>query len=751
MITPSNENVRSALSYISPDLPRDEWVKVGMAIKNALNGSGLGVFDEWSKSGQSYSEADTKDTWKSIKPGGSVTIGTLFYEAMKNGWKPEETQLETVEQKTQRKKKQTASAKREAETKASKAATAARKAAILIKSGKSAENHPYLIRKDVKPVDALRALDVAKVAEILGYTPKSNDEALTGQILIAPVEVNSELSSAELIDEFGRKSAIAGGTKSAGYWAAKPLPETDSDFSLLIGEGVATVLSSVEATEYHGLAALTAGNLEKVAVAMRKRYPNAKITILADVGNGKDKAEKAACAANATLAVPDFNGMNATEKDTDFNDLHRISSLIAVREQILNAKTPEKTESKTIDFDEPIYNFPHITDSGRKRATIANLRYLFDNYGITVSYDELLKKQTIRFNNTHDRGHGDLIDNAGVAHIRSLMALNGMPASSLDLLPALFAEKSSNPILTWIESKKWDGKDRLKTLADTLTVADEDKHYRDIALRTWLIQCVAAADGARRTTNKDALAKYELAFILQGNQGVKKTSWFKKLVPKQLSAYIIDGAHLDPADKETVRTCISSWICELGELDSTFRRSDISRLKAFLSKQTDTLRLPYDRAESQFGRRTSFCGSVNPEQFLNDSTGSRRFLPLQVTACNSLHTIDMQQLWAQAFSYYLDGWQWWCSGELEELLKERHERHTETVPVDELIAETFNIAKINKDFDHRHYTATRILMECGIKEPKSSQANIANAYLKKMGFKQVQCEGVRGYWLEKRL
>ena len=407
-------------------------------------------------------------------------------------------------------------------------------------------------------------------------------------------------------------------------------------------------------------------------------------------------------------------------------------------------------DAKRINFDEPVYDFPHVTETGRKRATIANLKYLFQSYGIHVSYDELLKKQTIKLNNSHDRGHTDLIENSNIAHIRSLMSLNGLSMGALDLLAALFAENASNPVLDWINSKKWDKKDRLATLANTLTVAQEDQHYRDIALRTWLIQCVAAADGARQTTNKDAIQKFELAFILQGGQGVKKTSWFKRLLPKELGNYIIDGAHLDPADNETVRICISSWICELGELDSTFRRADISRLKAFLSKQTDTLRLPYDRAASPFGRRTSFCGSVNPEQFLIDTTGSRRFLPLQVFECDSLHAIDMQQLWAQIWHYYMTGWQWWCCGELENLLQERHERHSEINPVHELIAEIFDIERIEKNLNHKHYTATRILTECGIKEPKQTQARFVSEYLKKHGFDQVQLNGVRGFWLAKR-
>jgi len=746
------EKIRDALTYLSPDLPREEWARIGMAIKDGLNEDGFDLFDEWSHGGKSYNRNDTRDTWKSINGNGGVTVGTLFYLAIQQGWKSNELRVnknETDREQQERK----ARAEREIFDKARKQAEAAKKSVELWKATSPAKaDHPYLTRKKVIPVENLREIAATQAVALLGYVPKANGEPLVGRLLVAPVEIKGQISTMELIDETGRKSAIAGGAKSSGYWAAQTLPESHGEGLILaIGEGVATVLSARTATGYTSLAALSAGNLSKVAQEMRKRYPAAEIVILADLGNGQAKAEEAASAVDATLAVPDFTGLDTTEADTDFNDLHRRAGLEAVRWQIKEARKQEAEQvKKKIDFDSPVHNFPHTTETGRKRATIANLRHLFQSYGIELSYNELLKKQTIRFNNASDRGHGDLIDNAGVAHIRSLLALNGLPASSLDLLPALFAEKATNPILDWIKSAPWDRTDRIRPLADTLTVSDEDRYYRDVTLTTWLLQCVAAADGARHTSNKDALPKYELAFILQGGQGAKKTSWFKRLVPKQLSVYIIDGAHLDPADKETVRICISSWICELGELDSTFRRADISRLKAFLSKQTDTIRLPYDRAESQFGRRTSFCGSVNPEQFLNDSTGSRRFLPLQVIAYDSLHTINMQQLWAQVWNLYLSGQQWWCDSELEEMLKERHERHSETTPVDELVAEAFYTEKVEKGFGHRHYTATRILIECGIKEPKPQQASIVNAYLKKLGFRQVQADGVRGYWLERR-
>jgi putative DNA primase/helicase len=267
----------------------------------------------------------------------------------------------------------------------------------------------------------------------------------------------------------------------------------------------------------------------------------------------------------------------------------------------------------------------------------------------------MLKEQKMVFGNEFDNAHGDLLASANLAELNSLVDINGLNARILNLLPSIFSSNAVNPILDFIKSKEWDGLDRIIDLADTLTVSDKDKEYAYLALKTWLIQCVAAADGARHTGNKNAIAKFELVLILQGGQGAGKTGWFQKVLPAELKKYILDGVHLDPSNKDSVKQAISCWICELGELDSTFRRSDIAQLKAFLSKQSDTLRLPYDRAASSLGRRVSFCGSVNPEMFLVDSTGNRRFLPVQIIACNSLHTIDMQQLWAQVWQLYLDG------------------------------------------------------------------------------------------------
>jgi putative DNA primase/helicase len=74
-ITP--ELIRAALQHIPANLPRDEWARVGMAIKSEFaDETGRDLFTTWSASGDGFNAKDAADTWRSIKAGGGVGIGT---------------------------------------------------------------------------------------------------------------------------------------------------------------------------------------------------------------------------------------------------------------------------------------------------------------------------------------------------------------------------------------------------------------------------------------------------------------------------------------------------------------------------------------------------------------------------------------------------------------------------------------------------------------------------------------------------
>lgn len=216
-------------------------------------------------------------------------------------------------------------------------------------AGKATNETPYLKSKGVEAVDTLREIDAETASRIAGYTIKSNDEPLSGCVLIAPVKVagneGDSLSSLEFIDEYGRKAALYGGKKKGGFWATERLPQGEGEgCTIAIGEGVSTSLTTRQAAECIGVAAFSCNNLGAVARAFRQRYPKARIILLADLGNGQEDAEKAARDNACFLAVPAFtpeqeerNTQQHGKGPTDWNDVHQLAGLEAVREQVTAA------------------------------------------------------------------------------------------------------------------------------------------------------------------------------------------------------------------------------------------------------------------------------------------------------------------------------------------------------------------------------------------------------------------------------
>lgn len=148
-----------------------------------------------------------------------------------------------------------------------------------------------------------------------------------------PFWVGEAISTLELIDEQGRKSSLAGGVKRGGYWIAGPAPtERESTTPILIGEGMATVLSAHRATGWVALATLSSTTLPQVASILRERYPDAGLVVLGDIGPGELKARQAAGESQARLALPVFAGDAQLDgkPPTDFNDMAVLSGLACV-------------------------------------------------------------------------------------------------------------------------------------------------------------------------------------------------------------------------------------------------------------------------------------------------------------------------------------------------------------------------------------------------------------------------------------
>ena len=250
-------------------------------------------------------------------------------------WAREERDLDPAAREQRRKRAEDLRTQAEAE-RAKAAEEAKGKAAALWQAGTPAIGNPYLERKGVKAVATLRQLDASAAAQVMGYPPKSKGEPMTGPLLLVPLKVGDGLSSCQLIDSKGNKHFLAGGQIRGGYWSSGKIPEgTGEGLTLLIAEGAATALSAAEATGFLAVAAMSCGNLAAVAAELRRLYPQARMIVCSDRGNGEADARRAAIESRALLVVPNIDG-----EGTDFNDLHAVAGLAAVRAQIEAAAEP---------------------------------------------------------------------------------------------------------------------------------------------------------------------------------------------------------------------------------------------------------------------------------------------------------------------------------------------------------------------------------------------------------------------------
>ena len=192
------------------------------------------------------------------------------------------------------------------------------------------DNHPYLQRKEVPAIGLRQTEDGRLIVPLLNQSGK-----------IQSLQFILPDKPAEGTDKF----FLRGGKTSGGFFSI-PAKNGTKDGPLLIAEGYATGASLHLATGHAVLIAFNAGNLEAVARLARARYPDREILLCADTdcetvkpdgspwNPGREAASSAAQAVGGKLALcPAHDG-----RATDFNDLHRLRSLEAVRAVIASAR-----------------------------------------------------------------------------------------------------------------------------------------------------------------------------------------------------------------------------------------------------------------------------------------------------------------------------------------------------------------------------------------------------------------------------
>lgn len=254
------------------------------------------------------------------------------------------------------------------------------------------------------------------------------------------------------------------------------------------------------------------------------------------------------------------------------------------------------------------------------------------------------------------------------------------PSKLKGILLAIAAERGYHPIRDYIESlPAWDGVPRVDTLFVDYLGAADTAYTRAVARK----MMVAAVARVYRPG-----IKFDSVVVLNGPQGMGKSSFFAKLGGKWFSDSLTIGDMKDKAAPEKLQ---GYWILELGEL-AGLKKVDVETVKAFITRQDDKFRHSYGYSVEDHPRQCIIVGSTNNgDGFLRDITGNRRFWPVTCTTAGKHRPWEVadvvEQLWAEAYMLFQHGEALYLTPEVERLAEAEQTEALESDVREGMIAE----------------------------------------------------------------
>ena len=219
-----------------------------------------------------------------------------------------------------------------------------------------------------------------------------------------------------------------------------------------------------------------------------------------------------------------------------------------------------------------------------------------------------------------------------------------------DALRILFQERSYNPVLEILQNlPKWDGVERCEHFLTKWALADDTPYVHECSRLIF-------AGGVWRMMLPGC--KMDDVIVLVGKQGGGKSSLIRFLA---LHDDYFGEIKTVEGDKATEQLA-GKWVLEIPELAAFTRAKEVEAVKAFITRQKDSYRKPYDRNVDDRPRRCIFIGSTNNPNFLVDLTGNRRFYPVQTHSVGYdlfRHENECRDYiamcWAEALQKYEEG------------------------------------------------------------------------------------------------
>lgn len=355
--------------------------------------------------------------------------------------------------------------------------------------------------------------------------------------------------------------------------------------------------------------------------------------------------------------LPSMKAMyNLMEKDTtlkahlitqktlkDFGDLRG-----------LELKEEKKDKKVKTWFDEAI-EMLEVNKDGKIKQTAQNLDILINkdpNIKDSIYFDEFADKRiiskdlpwrevetpTLWTDEDEAELRGYIETRYGITHQSKIS----------DAITRAFSGRRYNPTLEHILRHTWDKTPRVDTLFVDYLGAEDTPLVRALTRKT-LVACVA------RVLSPGI--KYDQITVFVGKEGIGKSTFLKALGGRWYtdSLHTIEG-------KDAMEQIAGAWVIELAELQA-LKKSEITAVKAFVSKQSDRYRPAYGRNSIERPRRCVFFATTNEQSFLKNETGNRRFWTIEVGTNKQKkspfelvgNTDELGQIFAEAIELYKAG------------------------------------------------------------------------------------------------
>lgn len=246
--------------------------------------------------------------------------------------------------------------------------------------------------------------------------------------------------------------------------------------------------------------------------------------------------------------------------------------------------------------------------------------------------------------------------------------------------------KTFNPVDAFLKRLKgqWDGKDHIGALAGC--VPNDNARWGDW-FHTWFLAMVAQWMGL------DATHGNSVALLLISRQGYKKSTFCKRLLPKELQWGYNDNLVISEK-QNTLRAMSQSLLINIDEFNALSAKTQEGFLKNIMQLANIKLRQPYRQQQVTLPRVASFIATANVSDVFSDPSGCRRFIAVTLTSPIRLpEHIDYEQLYAQAVAELESGIRYWFNAVDTQVIMENNVQYQQHTPVEALFFDSFTIPK----------------------------------------------------------